>query len=97
MRRSMSVEVLKERIFRFGEESKDHEGPRGRAWVPDNGEDENYFVQIAIEIGTCCYELYFQKLGIREIAERLCQTFKVNAVEVVDFEGRGAVCYADWP
>jgi hypothetical protein len=43
------------------------------------------------------YEIWDYNGSVQEVIERILEIHHVNAVEVVDMTGSGAVVYSEWP
>jgi hypothetical protein len=94
--------ILTERIFQFDVVGK----LQVRVWVPDEGQDINYFDRLKEEIRDQARDMWSDPATLETmipphrralIAKKICEEFPINAIEVKNNQGAGSVCYADWP
>lgn len=83
--------ITAERMLKMG-----HRCLTIRLWVPDAGEPQECFDELAEQI-YYTFSKPGENLSPKPLAALLMHTYRLNAVEVIDMAGNGVVLYADWP
>lgn len=98
MFRESEPQITYERIIRIGEDRE----PSCRLWVPDAGENHQYFRNIRQAIRNVLmaegfFDVDSNMDSYRRIATSIITSYKINAIELTTAFGQGVVLYADWP